>query len=111
MKQNARSAGDGWRHRHAWLIVTACGLLGAPIGFAAALSISSFSVPRGQAFEYFEGVWRVGFVSATAGGILLGILAGLLLVRTGSGGIECPRCGTLNNAGAASCSACDLPFS
>ncbi len=104
MKPNAKSAGRWW-YRHAWLTVTACGLIGASIGLAVALSI-----PSAQGL-WFDTLRPFAGLAATAAGILVGILAGVLLVRAASSGIECPRCGTLNERGATLCSACDLSFS
>jgi hypothetical protein len=66
-------------------------------------------------------VWAAAFSSSSraAGcrfdsvndGRLLVVRAGVLLLRLGgSGGIDCPRCGTFNKRHAAACSACSLPL-
>jgi len=75
---------------------------------------AAYSIPlarRDQRFEWFELLRPLAVRSAVPAGILVGVLAGVLLVRAASGGIGCPRCGTLNKRGSAVCSACDLPFS
>ncbi len=104
MEANGKSARPYWFYRHAGLTVAACGLLGASIGFALA-----FSLPLEPGSYPWVVVLRpAAFLAAAAAGVLIGVLAGVLLVRVGSSGLECPRCGTLNEAGAPVCSACDL---
>jgi hypothetical protein len=106
MKPSANSAGHSWWYRHTWLTVTTCGLLGVSMGVAVGLS-----VPTAEGVGWIEWLRPFALWSATVAGILTGVLAGVLLVRAASGGVECPRCGTLNERGAALCSACDLSFS
>jgi hypothetical protein len=107
MKPSANSAGHSWWYRHTWLTMTTCGLLGLSIGVAVGLSVPTTA----GGLEWFEWLRPFAVGSATVAGILIGVLAGVLLVRAASGGVECPRCGTLNERGAALCSACDLSFS
>jgi hypothetical protein len=112
MKPSPESAGRRWWFRHAWITVTACGLLGALIFFAVVRSMMSDEpLGVGVGFSVFGAVLPpVGLVLSTMVGLLLGVLAGVLLTRVGSGGIECPRCGTFNERHSAACFACSLPL-
>jgi hypothetical protein len=111
MKPSPGLAGQRWWSRHAWITVTACGLLGALVFFSVVRSMMS-DVPLGIGISAFGAVLPpVGLVLSTMAGLLLGVLAGVLLIRVGSGGIECPRCGTFNERHATACSACSLPLS
>lgn len=95
-----------WFYRHAVVTVVACSLLGASLGIAlATASLPEFS------FAPSEILRPIGFLSVSAGGFLIGLLGGILLVRAGRSGLECPRCGTLNAQGATECSACGLSLS
>ena len=112
MKSSPRSAEkQSWWYRHAWITVTACGILGALIFFAVVNSMMS-DEPLGCCLGlYVSGLPGVGLILSTMAGLLLGVLAGVLLIRPGmSGHIECPRCGTLNERHAAACTACSLPL-
>jgi hypothetical protein len=111
MKPSPGSAEQRWWSRHAWITVTACGFLGALIFFAVVHSMMS-DEPLGCCFALFvAGLPGVGLILSTMAGLLLGLLAGVLLIRLGrSGGIDCPRCGTFNERYAAACSACSLPL-
>ena len=95
-----------WFYRHAVVTVVACSLLGTAFGVAFAASY----VPEGFAFSPSEVLRPIGFLGISAGGVLIGLLVGILLVRVGRSGLECPRCGTLNVRDAAECSACGLPL-
>jgi hypothetical protein len=99
-----------WWYRHPWLTVTASGVLGATIAFAVVRSM----MPDEQLEGYFAigaGLPAVGLVMSTIAGFLLGVLAGILLIRAGSDEAECPRCGSLNKRGVTFCRACQLPLS
>ena len=113
MKPSPGSAEQRWWFRHAWITVTVCGLLGALIFFAVVRSMMSDEpLGVGVGFSMFGAVLPpVGLVLSTMAGLILGVLAGVLLIRAGrSGDIECPRCGTFNARDAAACSACSLPL-
>jgi hypothetical protein len=112
MKPSPGSAEQRWWFRHAWITVTACGLLGASILFAVVRSMMS-DEPLGGSWFFAIGASLpgVGLILATMAGFLLGVLGGVLLIRGRRGSdIECPRCGTFNAPDAAACSACSLPL-
>jgi uncharacterized membrane protein len=111
MKSSPRFAGQRWWYRHAWITVTACALLGALIFFAVVRSMMS-DEPLGCCLGLYISVLPgVGLVLSTIAGLVLGVLAGVLLIRAGrSGDIECPRCGTFNERHATDCTACSLPL-
>jgi hypothetical protein len=110
MKPSLGSAEQRWWSRHAWITVTACGLLGALIFFAVVRSMMSNEQLDGYS-AFGAGLPGSGLVLSTMAGLLLGVFAGVALIRAGrSGDIECPRCGTLYSRGAAACSACSLPL-
>ncbi|HJU57146.1 MAG TPA: hypothetical protein VJ774_00195 [Actinomycetota bacterium] len=92
-----------WFYRHAVVTVITCSLLGGSLGIAfAAASLPEF------AFQPSEILRPIGFVAVSGAGVMIGVLAGVLLVRTGRSGLECPRCGTLNDEGTPECLACGL---
>jgi hypothetical protein len=65
----------------------------------------------GGYFAFGAGLPGAGLVLSTMAGLLLGVFAGVVLIRAGrSGDTECPRCGTFNERHAAVCSACSLPL-
>jgi len=105
MNANDRQARAHWAYRHPWLTTMVCALLGAAIGFAVVRPMVS-GLPAQGLWAFGDGLDRFGLVSATAAGLLLGFLAGVLLVRIGAGAVDCPRCGTSNSRSAVSCSAC-----
>ena len=94
-----------WFPRHAALTVVMCFLLGSTIGFLLVISLRSE-----------EGLMRemllkpLSFLAATGAGAMVGGLIGVVLVRIGQTGLECPRCGTLNQVNAPACSACGFTF-
>ena len=82
MKPNAASVGRfSWLRGHAWLTVTLCGFLGTSLGLAAAHAIGS--VDSGALHPAFGRLLPLAVWAATAAGVLVGVLAGLLLVRVG----------------------------
>ena len=91
-----------WFYRHAVVTVVACGLLGATLGLAFAAAY----LPGGFAFNPAEMLLPFGFLAISGGCVLIGLLVGILLVRAGRSGLECPRCGTLNDPGTPDCMAC-----
>ena len=93
-----------WFYRHAVATVVACGLIGGMLGIAFAASYT----PKDVAFHLSDALGPIGFLAVSGGGVLIGLLAGILLVRAGRSGTECPRCGTLNPEGTVECSACGL---
>jgi hypothetical protein len=109
MTKRARSSEGSWWNRHVWLSVSTCALLGALVGFAAAATIAPSD--EDASFLWIESLRPLAGLSAAVAGTLLGTLGGFLLIRVGRDAIECPRCGTPNKLGAASCSACGLPLS
>jgi hypothetical protein len=64
-----------WWFRHAWITVTACGLLGASILFAVVRSMMSDDQLEGY-FAFGAGLPGAGLVLSTMAGLLLGVLAG-----------------------------------
>ena len=92
-----------WFYRHAVVTVVACGLLGTSVGIAFAAA--SLPEPALHPSEVLRGV---GFLAISGAGVLLGVLVGILLVRVGRSGLECPRCGTDNEEGTTQCVACGL---
>ena len=110
MKPSPGSTEQRWWSRHAWITVTACGLLGASIFFAVVRSMISLE-PFVGFYAIGAGLPAVGLALSTMAGLLLGVLAGVLLIRAGrTSDIECPRCGTYNERHAAACYACSLPM-
>jgi hypothetical protein len=99
-----------WWHRHPWLTVTAGGVLGTAIAFAVVRSMMS-DEPLRCCLAHVSGLPGIGLVMSTLAGFLLGVLAGILLIRAGSDEVECPRCGSLNKRGVTLCRACQLPLS
>jgi hypothetical protein len=93
-----------WFYRHAVVTVVASGFLGLALGIVIAIE----SLPKDFGLRASEGLRPFGFLAVSGGSFLLGILVGVLLVRAGRSGTECPRCGTLNPEGSVECSACGL---
>lgn len=104
MGTNPGSQHQSWWYRHAAVTIGGCGLVGASIGYAVANSIPE--APMSQLWA--ELLRPAASLAASTAGILIGVLAGFLLVGVGRRGTRCPRCGTLNEDRAPVCSACSL---
>jgi hypothetical protein len=119
MDMTGRSGGIRSNRPKAWtglLLVAALAVLGGFIGLIVGVSVASGSIfswgglvevitgtsPSAD-FAAILGGW--GFVS---GGAILGGYLGLLVLRVGHPGLDCPRCGTTNATTARVCEACDL---
>jgi MFS family permease len=92
--------------RHRWagaLLVLAFGIVGALVGWTAAMTIEppEYSTQLGWVFP-------LAVLAAVVAGPLAGVFAGLLLVRGLRREAVCPRCGTANHVHAGACVACDL---
>jgi hypothetical protein len=98
-----RSPAPSWIQRHPWVTIGTCCLVGASIGFAVAASI-----PVESGSIWADLLRPFASVVSVAAGLLAGFLLGMVLTRSGRGGLACPRCGTSNIAAAAQCSACGL---
>ena len=104
MQANGGSDHHRWWYRHALLTVGACGAIGTALGYAVAASLPEAPESR----IWVELLQPAASVAALMAGILLGVLAGFLLMGAGGRGIRCPRCGTLNDTHAVTCSGCSL---
>lgn len=104
MRTNEGSDRHTWRQRHAFITVGVCGLVGAASGYVLANSI-----PDGPALQTWVALLQTAAsVAVSMAGILVGLLAGFVLVGLGRGGLKCPRCGTLNADRATACTGCSL---
>jgi hypothetical protein len=110
MKDVTDPVKSSWWYRHPWRTVTAGGVLGAAIAFAVVRSMMP-DVPLEGYFAFGAGLPAVGLVMSTLAGFLLGVLAGILLIRAGNDGVECPRFGILRTRGGTFCRECQLPLS
>jgi hypothetical protein len=111
MKRVTDPVKSSWWYRHPWLTVSAGGVFGAAIAFAVIRPMMPQHEQLEGYFAFGAGLPAIGLVMSTLAGFLLGVLAGMLLIRTGSDEIECPRCGTLNTRPVTICRSCQLPLS
>lgn len=87
------------------MLVVVCGAVGAVGGWIVVNAI----VPPASS-RYFDWIVFFALLAALVAGPIVGVFAGLVLLRGLRHEATCPRCGTANARQADACRACDLVF-
>jgi hypothetical protein len=86
-------------------LVLTCGAVGALGGW---MVVNALVPPPSS--PYSDWIVFFALLAALVAGPIVGVFAGLLLLRGLRHEVACPRCGTANPKQADACSACDLAF-
>jgi phosphate/sulfate permease len=108
MPRSSAISGSVGARPHRWIgaaLVGASGAAGAIVGWTVATTM----VPPASS-PYFDWVELLAVLAAMVAGPLIGVFAGLVLLRVLRREATCPRCGTANPKQADACSACELAF-